>query len=202
MVLDRLRQLTTHISSSISPPPPHPFDPLSAAEIEQAVRIVNAAYGPLAYNAVTLHEPRKAEMLEYLASPDGSKARPSRVADVVAIKKGGAVFDGLVDLEKEKVMSWTSMEGVQPLITMEDLQAVEHVVRVDEGVIEQCGIVGIRREDMGRVYCDRECGFSSSPFPFRLGGSIPYTAQRLMSWQRGRLDTMSDSETRYGCSKH
>ena len=185
MVLDRLRQLTTHISSSVSPPPPHPFDPLSAAEIEQAVRIVNAAYGPLAYNAVTLHEPRKAEMLEYLASPGdgsgGSKARPRRVADVVAIKKGGAVYDGLVDLEADegrgKVMTWTSMEGVQPLITMEDLQAVEHVVRLDEGVIEQCGIVGIRREDMGRVYCDRRCPLFY-PLCYVSGW---YAVQRLMS---------------------
>ena len=39
---------------------------------------------------------------------------------------------------------------------MEDLQAVEHVVRRDPKVIEQCVISGIPKEDMHKVYCDRE----------------------------------------------
>ena len=38
---------------------------------------------------------------------------------------------------------------------MEDLQIVEHVVRIDPKVIEQCGIIGIPKEDMNKVYCDR-----------------------------------------------
>ena len=38
---------------------------------------------------------------------------------------------------------------------MEDLQIVEHVVRKDPKVIEQCGIIGIPKEDMHKVYCDR-----------------------------------------------
>lgn len=39
---------------------------------------------------------------------------------------------------------------------MEDLQAVESVIRKDPKVIEQCGIIGIPPEDMDKVYCDRE----------------------------------------------
>ena len=38
---------------------------------------------------------------------------------------------------------------------MEDLQIVEHIVRLDPKVIEQCAISGIPREDMHKVYCDR-----------------------------------------------
>ena len=41
-------------------------------------------------------------------------------------------------------------------ITMEDLQIVEHVVRKDPKVIEQCVISGIPKEDMHKVYCDRK----------------------------------------------
>ncbi len=44
---------------------------------------------------------------------------------------------------------------------MEDLQIVEHVVRKDPKVIEQCVIVGIPKEDMHKVYCDRECELES-----------------------------------------
>lgn len=37
---------------------------------------------------------------------------------------------------------------------MEELQAVEHVVRVDPHVIEQCKLSGISRDEMHKVYCD------------------------------------------------
>lgn len=82
-----------------------------------------------------------------------------RAADVVAIDASGKVYDGVVDLGEKRIVSWENTEGVQPLITMEDLQEVEHIVRRDERVIEQCGILGIPKEDMGKVYCDREFSF-------------------------------------------
>lgn len=113
MVLDRLKQVAQHVSGTTRPP--HPFDPLSAAEIEKAVSLVRAEHGPLAYNAVTIWEPRKADMLAWLKDPEHTN-RPHRVADVVAIKKGGTVYDGLVDLEEEKILKWESNEGVQPLV--------------------------------------------------------------------------------------
>lgn len=112
MVLDRLKQVAFHVAGTA---PPHPFDPLSAAEIEKAVALVNREYGPLAFNAVTIQEPRKKAMLAWLADPDHTE-RPNRVADVVAIKKGGAVYDGLVDLDDERIVSWESTDGVQPLV--------------------------------------------------------------------------------------
>lgn len=113
MALNRLSSVAQHISGSS--PPPHPFDPLSNAEIEQAVSIVRSAHGKLHYNAVTLLEPRKELMLRWLADP-ASVERPSRVADVVAIAPGGGVFDGLVDLKEGKVIKWEKMDGVQPLV--------------------------------------------------------------------------------------
>ena len=112
MVLERLKQVAQHVSGSH---PPHPFDPLSSSEIEQAVALVNKEHGPLFYNAVTVLEPRKVQMLEWLADPDHTQ-RPHRIADVVAIKKGGNVYDGLVDLEEGKILKWESTEGVQPLV--------------------------------------------------------------------------------------
>lgn len=39
---------------------------------------------------------------------------------------------------------------------MEDLQIVEHICRTDPAVIEQCGLIGIPKEDMYKVYCDRK----------------------------------------------
>lgn len=113
MVLQRLKQVAQHVSGTA--PPPHPFDPLSASEIEKAVAIVRKEYASLYFNAVTTSEPRKAEMTAWLADPEHSP-RPRRIADVVATGKGSKVYDGLIDLEAEKVIKWETIDGVQPIV--------------------------------------------------------------------------------------
>ena len=113
MALDRLKQVAQHVTGSTSIP--HPFDPLSASEIEQAVGIVRKEHGSLYFNAVTLWEPRKIPMLAWLDDP-ASNARPHRIADVVAIGKGSKVYDGLVDLDDQKILQFDYTEGVQPLV--------------------------------------------------------------------------------------
>ena len=114
MALDRLKSVAQHVTGT--GPPPHPFDPLSNAEIDAAVQILGKEFGQLNYNAVTLREPPKAEMLKWLED-SVNISRPSRVADVVAIAPGGKVYDGLVDLKTAKVIKWDILEGVQPLVS-------------------------------------------------------------------------------------
>ena len=94
--------------------PPHPFDPLSSTEIEYAIAIVRRDHGQLGYNAVTLSEPKKKDMLAWLA--DSSLPRPRRLAEVVAVDKASAVYDGVVDLGNGKIISWEKLSGVQPLV--------------------------------------------------------------------------------------
>lgn len=151
MVLERLQQMSSHLTGQTAPV--YPLDPLSSEEIAKAVAIVKREYPNVHFNAVTLWEPRKAEMMKYMANPE-TVPRPHRVADVVAIGKGSKVFDGLVDLNESRIVKWELTDGVQPLITMEDLQIVESVVRKGAKVIEQCGMLGIPPQDMHKVYCD------------------------------------------------
>ncbi|KAK3316504.1 copper amine oxidase [Apodospora peruviana] len=132
---------------------PHPFDPLSPSEIETTIAIVKKSHGDVRFNVVSLHEPRKAEMTAWLEAPD-SAPRPKRIADVVVIAPDGKVYDGLVALDEPKIMAWVETDGEQPIITMEELQYVEHVARKDPKVIEQCVISGIAAEDMDKVFCD------------------------------------------------
>ena len=115
MALDRLKQVAEHVTAVT--PPPHPFDPLSAAEIEKTVALATKEYGQLAFNAVSILEPKKKEMQAWLASPD-HVAKPHRIADVVAIRKGGTVFDGLIDLTEKKIIKWEATDGVQPLVIL------------------------------------------------------------------------------------
>jgi len=115
MALERLKSVAQHVAGT--GPLPHPFDPLSNAEIEKAVSIIRGAHGKLFYNAVTLREPPKKQMLQWLENPSAIP-RPTRVADVVALAPGGAVFDGLVDLESGKITKWEKLDGVQPLVSV------------------------------------------------------------------------------------
>jgi primary-amine oxidase len=112
MAQDRLKQVRSHLVRSITP---HPFDPLSESEIEQAVSIVRKEYPSLYFNTVTLWEPRKHQMMKWLQDPIHSP-KPNRIADIVAIGKGSKVYDGLVDLNKKKIIQWELTHGVQPLV--------------------------------------------------------------------------------------
>lgn len=96
--------------------PPHPFDPLSATEVEYTIAVVRKQHGNLRYNAVSLSEPTKAEMLAWLAAPD-TEPRPRREAEVVVVGKG-FIYDGIVDLVNGRILKWEKLEGVQPMASL------------------------------------------------------------------------------------
>ena len=122
MSLDRLKQAASHITGQVAPP--HPFDPLSELEIEAAVALVRKEHSDVFFNAVTLWEPRKAEMMRWLKDPEHTP-RPARVADVVCIGRGSKVFESIVDLTASKVLSWEQKDGVQPLVGVCGCQHIE-----------------------------------------------------------------------------
>lgn len=175
----RLKSIAQHVAGN--PGLPHPFDPLTNAEIEKAVQIVRREHENLYFNAVTLQEPRKKEMLLWVENPRQTPI-PNRQAEVVAIEKGGKVYDGIVDLKESKITKWQVLEGEQPLITMEDLQIVEQICRTDPKVIEQCVISGIAKEDMHKVYCDPwTIGYDE-----RFGSSV--RLQQALMYYRPHVD--------------
>ena len=94
----------------------HPFDPLTAVEIQSAISIVKKAHGDVLFNVVSLHEPRKAEMTKWLQD-SANLAKPRRVADVVVIAPGNKVYDGLVDLQDGNITKWELLDGLQPIVS-------------------------------------------------------------------------------------
>lgn len=112
--------------------PPHPFDPLSAAEITAAVSLVKKAHGDgLFFHVVSLQEPRKAAMTEWLAAPEMTP-RPARVAEVVVIENpAGTVYDGLVDITAGKITAWEKLTGMQPIVSFSSLLLLNQVSPTD-----------------------------------------------------------------------
>ena len=151
MATNGLHRLPAHLSHEGLAK--HPLDPLDADEIQAAVSVVRKEKGNLNFNTVTLHEPPKSEMLEWLAQTTKAN-RPARVADVVVASKSGQVYDALIDVDRKIITKWEALDNVQPMIILEEMVNVEHILRKDPKVIEQCAILGIPPEDMDKVYCD------------------------------------------------
>lgn len=115
---------------SLSTDIPHPFDPLSLDEIQAVITVVKKAHGDVFFNVISLHEPRKVEMTAWLAELDKAP-RPARVADVVVIARGGAVFDGLVDIKTGNITHWEQLDGVQPIVSR--IEQAWLACRIDSG---------------------------------------------------------------------
>jgi len=114
---------------------PHPFDPLNLAEIETAIGVIKKSHGDnLYFNVVSLHEPRKAEMTAWLASPE-TAPRPKRIADVVVIAPGNKVYDALVNLAETKILEWKLLEGEQPIVGITSHRSPPSQLEVETNLI-------------------------------------------------------------------
>ena len=106
----------------------HPLDPLTTSEIEAAVDVIRKEHGNLFFNTVTVQEPRKADMLAWLGDP-AKAAKPTRVADVIALAKGGKLFEGLVNLDHGKQITWNAVDGEQPVVGPSPRRARQAVLK-------------------------------------------------------------------------
>ena len=129
----------------------HPLDPLSSEEIVRAADLVRAHRGfprGALFPVVALREPPKAEVLAWRA---GDSFR--REAQVVVLDRAGnRTYEAVADLRAGRVSSFAPRPGVQPLVLVEEYEAVPRIVRADarwQAAMRQRGI-----EDTSRVWID------------------------------------------------
>lgn len=130
----------------------HPLDQFTIDEIKIAAGIIREHKSEIsfAFNSITLHEPRKSELLEYFKD---NKKKIDRKAFSIAFESGTTtLYEVIVNITTKKVEEFVLRKGVMPTITLEDLQATEEIVRADPRVIKLCADIGI--DDMTKVYCD------------------------------------------------
>ena len=109
---------------------PSPVDALSEAEIREAVREVEAApeFVPGAYfPLVTLHEPRKADVLAWTP---GSAFRREALVQVFE-REANKLSEVVVDLRQDRVVSWTEKPGRQPGIHLSEWTDAADAIRAD-----------------------------------------------------------------------
>src|ERR671936_1494230 len=110
----------------------HPLDPLTAGEVQAASSILKKERGLDAdhrFVYVMLNEPSKKDVLAF---KPGNGVQVDREAFIVVRDRSkGKAFEAVVSLTKEKVVSFTEIEGVQPSIILEEFMAVDDIIRKD-----------------------------------------------------------------------
>ena len=110
--------------------PQHPLDPLTAAEIDIAARLLTAAPQFPAegkFATIVLKEPAKSDVLAY--KPGATLARQAFA--VVLDRRGNRTFEGVVDVTGSRLVSWTEVKGVQPGVLETEYDVMVRVVRAD-----------------------------------------------------------------------
>lgn len=106
----------------------HPLEPLTAAEVAQAVAIVRqekAVGETFRFPVVTLHEPPKTAVLAY--QPGDPIERQAFL--VLLDNASGSVYEAVVSLTQGCLASWQQLPGVQPNIMADELVDCEAAVK-------------------------------------------------------------------------
>lgn len=118
--------------------PMHPLAPLDRAELESTLLVLQQSgkleKGSL-FPSIALEEPPKSEVIAYdaaAASVGGKPVTFRREAKAIVFDRDhNQTFEAIVDLRSKKLISWKKKDGVQPAISMEELNAIPAIVRAD-----------------------------------------------------------------------
>lgn len=127
--------------------PKHPLDGLTAPELWTTYEVLQAS-GKVdektRYPMIQLKEPPKEEVLGW------KPGHPMRRESFVVVKKGPQTFEAVVDLQGQKLVSWTEVKGVQPNSPEEENDEIKDVKENAEvkAALKKRGIT-----DLGTVEC-------------------------------------------------
>jgi primary-amine oxidase len=133
--------------------PPHPLDPLSAAEITRAVEVIRASeqirkttFFPL----IVRNEPPKSVVSNH--QPGDPFPREAFV--VLLDRPAGRTFEAVVDLRAKKLLSFDERPGVQPPVLVEEYTSAAQIVRRDQRWQEAMRKRGLQDEQFQEVALD------------------------------------------------
>ncbi|MEO0041031.1 MAG: hypothetical protein RL329_479, partial [Bacteroidota bacterium] len=106
----------------------HPMDALTASELKTAKDILIKAQkvdSLTRFPDIKLLEPEKATVLTW------KTGMPIPRQAQVIVKQGTAIFEAVLDLTGQKLVSWQKIEGVQPSIMLEEWAAAGEIAKKD-----------------------------------------------------------------------
>ena len=108
----------------------HPLDPLTQDEINAAGKVLRAAPqfpADALFATIVLKEPAKSDVLGYKAgAPMGRQA-----SAVILDRPRNRTFEAIVDLTTSRLVTWTEVKGVQPVVLEAEYDTFVRVVKED-----------------------------------------------------------------------
>jgi primary-amine oxidase len=109
----------------------HPLDPLSPGEIQTAVALIKETQNlsdAALFPRVFLQEPGKSEVLGF----ELGAGMPQRTVFVSVLElQENKVYEAIVNLDDQQVVSWTEIPGAQPAILDTEFDILSEVVKAD-----------------------------------------------------------------------
>ncbi|KAJ6096103.1 hypothetical protein N7486_006849 [Penicillium sp. IBT 16267x] len=173
-------------------PIPHPFDPLTPVEIAQAAKIVRSDFpGELPnFRVITLQEPPKNEMLQFLEqehqgqSHTSRPARSARVQVIIRTQSGSnEMVELIVNLDQGMVWKKEYLPGKHPYIDSAYMQAVESACRADARIVAE--IQKLKLPEGSTVVIE--------PWAYATDGMSDMTQRTSMCWFYMRLSENPDA---------
>ncbi|KAG2179785.1 hypothetical protein INT43_003568 [Umbelopsis isabellina] len=137
---------------------PHPLDSLSTDEVSRTASLVRNSQKErekFTFSTITLHEPPKDIMMAYFGwSKTAIKPEAIEREALVVIMElhSGNVYEIIVSLTRNKLKSCIHVDGVQPIVTLEEADEVEKLMQNDPRIAAECAELGIT--DMSKICCD------------------------------------------------
>jgi primary-amine oxidase len=147
----------------------HPLEPLTAEEISAASRILRDAgqlSGRRIVSSITLHEPAH-----------GSTQSDREAFATLLDRASGDVFEAVVSLTKQSLVSWEHIPGVQPGMTIVELEEAIAAIKADSAYRAALGLRGVTDMSLVQIDC-----WPNGNFGFAEDSSLRLT--RALSWVR------------------
>lgn len=129
----------------------HPLRPLTAEELETAVKVVRdkkKLSDSYRFVSIALHEPPKEDVLRW----DGAEALEREAFLVIYDRNANKTYEAVVSLTDESVTRWTHVKGVQPGWQLEEVYRAVELVTEDPRWQEAMRKRGV--EDLSLAYID------------------------------------------------
>jgi primary-amine oxidase len=161
--------------------PAHPLDPLTAAEIRTAMQVVkgDARFAGAAFPSVAVQEAAKADVLAW--QPGQPFSRQARVQAMTAT----SFYEVLVDLTGRRIVAASERRGVEPSITLSEIEAVKVVL---SNAAFKAGLQKRGIADPAKVFC--------APFSAGYYGTPQEAGKRLV--KVGCFDTRRSTTNLFG----
>lgn len=105
----------------------HPLEPLTAAEVQQAVDLLRAfgRFSPTTrFVSITLREPPK----QFVHAFTGSEPIPRTALAILFDNATNSCYESVVSLSENRVSEWVHVAGVQPTMTIDEQVECERAV--------------------------------------------------------------------------